>query len=259
MNDDQLEGYRAIIRPTLSLLFSMAFIAGVILGEIPEKYLVYATLGILVFWFGERGFKSFGNLLKASVVPPVPPTAPGIVRPTRPAMAPAPPEEIEPPPEPFPVSAFHHEVMLEVEPRYGEVNPATIAYEARDKGMVTKCDHISWAQDYWSYLVSLYRDAFSHIWGYSYEEAREKVADPGCPCCSTCPEGCGGHTNLESKARHLGMGYYAILLEVKRFLRKQQDLDELAQAPIDWKAKLGPQHQTLYYLGALASEILKYA
>jgi hypothetical protein len=158
---------------------------------------------------------------------------------------------VEPVP-PLDVAAFHEAVLKDVGPSYTEVNPCTIFYEARDKGLVTGVEHISQAIDYWNYLVGLSEEAFSSIWGYSLEDAIQHTRETGCPTCTTC----SGGTDIDSKARHAGMAYYAVLLDVRHTLKKRDDLYQLAHSGIDWKAKLAPQHQTLYYLGELAEEIM---
>ncbi|MDD4986103.1 MAG: hypothetical protein PHQ43_10020, partial [Dehalococcoidales bacterium] len=166
------------------------------------------------------------------------------------------PEEKPQPVEPVPVfdaAAFHEVVLKDVGPKYTEINPCTIFYEARDKGLVTKVDHISQAVDYWDYLIDLAQEGFQHIWGYTLEEAIAKVNETGCPTCPTCP----GSRDIDSKARQAGMSFYAILLELRRIMRKRQDIYQLAQCDIDWKSKLGTQHQTLYGLGELAEELMR--
>ena len=264
MNDKKIENIRGMVRPALTIIFGIAFIAATFARLIEPIWLAYLTAGVFVFWFGDRAFKNLGFMLKGQFPMAAPPaietTEPELHQEARTIERAEPPveEEVQPV-EPFDAAAFHEAVLRDVGPRYTEVNPCTIFYEARDKGMATRADHISQSLDYWSYLVDLGQEAFRHIWGYTLEEAVDKVDEPGCPSCPTCPQGCGSHLDIDSKARHAGTAYYAILLELRRALRKQQELYQLAHSGIDWKSRLGRQHQTLYYLGELAGEIMRTA
>jgi len=254
MNNNNAEVIRGLVRPILTMVFGIAFILGVFARLIEPIWLAYLTVGIFVFWFGDRAFKNLGFMLKGQL----PVTTPEVTETSQPQPAitqPAPTEETNPVelvPE-LDLASFHEAVFKDVGPRYTEVNPCTIFYEARDKGVVTKVGHISQAIDYWNYLVGLAGEAFHYIWGYSLDEAIQHAGEPGCPTCTTCAAG----TDIDSKARRAGMAYYAILLDLRRTLEKQQDLYQLAQSGIDWKAKLAPQQQTLYSLGGLAEEILR--
>jgi hypothetical protein len=231
----------------LTIIFGIAFIFAVFCRLVEPIWLVYLTTGIFVFWFGDRAFKNLGFMLQNHYQVPTPTVAEPV--PT--------PELIAQPQERFDAAAFHNAVLQDVVPKYTESNPATIFYQARDRGMVTKADNTNQVLEYWDYLVGLAHDAFRHIWGCTLQEAVVGISDPGCPTCTTCAQGCGSHTDIDSKARHLGMAYYAILLELRRTLGKQQDLYQLAESGIDWKAKLSIPHQTLYYVAELAQEILR--
>jgi len=260
MNNKTIEDIRGLVRPVLTAVFGVAFIIGVFALLIEPIWLAYLTVGIFIFWFGDRAFKNLGFMLKGQYPAATPPDtdATDIQPPagTQPVVTQTAPAEETKPAELVPeldLAAFHHAVLKDVGPRYTEVNPCTIFYEARDKGAVTKASHISQAIDYWHYLVGLAGEAFQYIWGYSLDEAIEHAAEPGCPTCDTCVAG----TDIDSKARRAGMSYYAVLLDLRRTLEKQQDLYQLAQSGIDWKPKLALQQQTLYSLGALAGEILR--
>lgn len=262
MNNKTIDDIRGLIRPVLTIIFGIAFIFAVFCRLVEPIWLVYLTTGIFVFWFGDRAFKNLGFMLQnhyqvptPTVAEPAPTPAPVEPKPTEP-VSPA-PEPIAQPQERFDAAAFHSAVLQDVVPKYTESNPATIFYQARDKGMATKADNTNQVLEYWDYLVGLAHDAFRHIWGCTLQEAVASISDPGCPTCTTCAQGCGSHTDIDSKARHLGMAYYAILLELRRTLGKQQDLYQLAESGIDWKAKLSIPHQTLYYVAELAQEILR--
>jgi hypothetical protein len=255
MNNKTVEDIRGLVRPVLTAIFGVAFIFGVFAGLVEPIWLAYLTVGTFVFWFGDRAFKNLGFMLKGQYPVATPPdmetTEPQPSTSTQTeTVEEAKPLQLVPT---LDVAAFHEAVLKDVGPRYTEVNPCTIFYEARDKGTVTRAQHISQAMDYWNYLVGLAGEAFHYIWGCSLDEAIEHATEPGCPTCTTCEAG----TDIDSKARRAGMAYYAILLDLRRTLEKQQDLYQLADSGIDWKAKLAPQQQTLYSLGGLAQEILR--
>lgn len=134
------------------------------------------------------------------------------------------------PVKPFDPEAFHTEVLAEVEKRYTEVNPATIYYMARDKGLTAPCTDISQAQDYWDYLIALAREADKWL---------EELARKEGPCSKQSP------------------AYYAMHRDYQRVIRKRNDLEAVAVRNITWQLKLSPQHQTLYYLGELSEELLR--
>jgi hypothetical protein len=254
MNNKTVEDIRGLVRPVLTAVFGIAFIFGVFARLVEPIWLAYLTVGICIFWFGDRAFKNLGFMLKGQYpveAPPVAETPEAVPAATTQTAVTEETKQLQPI-APLDVAAFHEAVLRDVGPRYTEVNPCTIFYEARDKGMVTGVDHISQAIDYWNYLVGLAEEAFGHIWGCSLEEAIQNANATGCPTCPTCSAG----IDLDSKARHAGMAYYAVLLDVRNMLKKRDDLYQLAHSGIDWKAKLAPQHWTLYYLGELAEEIM---
>lgn len=144
----------------------------------------------------------------------------------------------EPQYEPFDVGAFHNDVLTTVGPNYTEENPATIFYEARDKGSVTNCQHISQAVDYWSYLVNLARDGKD----WAEEESAKKTK------CDTCGAGCKGRTPE----------YYIFMQDFNSTIRAANALAELAITGVDLKAKLSPSNCTLYKVGILAEQMLEY-
>jgi hypothetical protein len=136
----------------------------------------------------------------------------------------------DPPAESFDIEAFHKEVILIVKPKYTEVNPATIYYEARDKGTVTRCSHITQAIDYWDYLASLAYDANDYL--------RQKTETPQGSCQPRDPS------------------FYVMQRDLKHTLNCKDDLEALAKSGIDWKKSLASPQQTLYLLGELAAEIM---
>ena len=268
------------IRPGLAIIFGVvlaimlisAFTVAVAAGNWQVAVGLLVVAAVPPFWYfnirsGDKAVEKMLGMFQLGtsaasqgpqgVVPPATPSE-GVSPPLPPPAAPPAAPVVEAPPEPFDVQAFHSMVVAAVSPSYGEVNPATTFYEAMDKGRATACEDISQAQDYWDYLSSLAADAFAYIWGYSYADALQNIAAPGCPKCPSCGEGCGSHQNIDSKARHMGMQFYTVLLDLRRILRQRADLEQLAAERIDWKSKLGPQNQTLFGLGALASELLKY-
>ena len=131
---------------------------------------------------------------------------------------------------PFDPEAFHTEVLAEVEKRYSEVNPATIYYMARDKGLTAPCGDISQAQDYWDYLAALVTEADKWL--------EEQTKQEG-PCSKQSP------------------AYYALHRDYQRVIRKRNDLEAVVVRNVPWQLKLSSQHQTLYYLGELSEELLR--
>jgi hypothetical protein len=254
MNNKSIEDIKGLVRPVLTAVFGIAFIFGVFARLVDPIWLAYLTVGTFVFWFGDRAFKNLGFMLKGQLPVETTPEAQTNGTTTTSTAQTAAAEETKPlePVAPLDVAAFHEAVLKDVGPSYTEVNPCTIFYEARDKGLVTTVEHVSQAVDYWNYLVGLSQEAFSYIWGCSLEDAIQHANETGCPNCPTCSSG----TDIDSKARHAGMAYYAVLLDVRHTLKKRDDVYQLAHSGIDWKAKLAPQHQTLYYLGELAEEIV---
>ncbi|MDY6970889.1 MAG: phosphoenolpyruvate-utilizing N-terminal domain-containing protein [Thermodesulfobacteriota bacterium] len=121
-------------------------------------------------------------------------------------------------------------------------------------------------RDYGWEGIGLYRTEFLYLKGLpdeedlfeDYKEVAQVVA-PDPVTIRTLDLGGDKLASGIDKARHAGMAYYAILLELRRALRKQQELYQLAHSGIDWKSRLGRQHQTLYYLGELAGEIMRTA
>jgi hypothetical protein len=236
MNDITTEKVRAIVRPVLTLMFSFAFVAGCVMGAIDSKYLVWATLGTLAFWFGERYFGKFISMITSQNQGAVAAAAPPeVASPTSlpPAVPPAVPV-IEAPPEPLDVKAFHERVLAEVGPKYTDTNPTTIFYEARDKGSVTDCANINQAQDYWDYLVSLAYAAEAYV----KEQTEQKTAAAG---------GCKGVADP---------AYVQMVQDLNTTIRNRDYVYALARANIDWKAALGT-NATLYQVGVQAEHLIK--
>lgn len=238
MNNNFTEKMRSIVRPVLTLMFSFAFVAGCVMGAIDSKYLVYATLGMLAFWFGERYFSKFASMLTSQNQGAAPPAAPPemVSPPSPPPAAPPPAPVVEAPPEPLDIQAFHNQVLADVGPKYTETNPATIFQEAKDKGSVTPCAHISQAQDYWDYLVPLAYAAEAYV----KEQTEGQTAAAG---------GCKGVAAPE---------YVAMQLELAKTLRFRDHVYALARSGIDWKTSLG-RNATLYLVGVWAADLLQRA
>ena len=142
------------------------------------------------------------------------------------------PMKTEPPAEPLDLKLFHERVLNDTAAKYSEQNPATVFYTARDKGGLTTCHDIKQAQDYWDYLVTLAYDAEQYV-----REAAN-VDKPG-PCKVRSPE----HVQMQN--------------ELAKTVRCRDNVYALAQTNIDWRAKLGT-NDTLYHIGSLAEELLKY-
>jgi len=156
-------------------------------------------------------------------------------------------------PTPFDVVAFDKAVTQRAKDTYGKVSATHKFFSARELGTVTRATNIDQAVDYWNYLVGLADSAFTETWGYDVNEAKRRVSEPGCP---KCKGGCGGFTNLKTKAGFLGPEFYGSYLDLERMKTSLSELEGVKNKNLDWKAKLYPQHHTLYHLGEMAKYLL---
>ena len=158
----------------------------------------------------------------------------------------------------FDQPTFHAKVLESVARIYTVSNPCTIAYRASDLGILTPCESFDQGTDYWGYLSALYEIGFVYIWGYGYQDAFDKLKEPGCPNCKGEFSKCGGWQSIDAKALYMGDPFYVILLELRRKIRKDYDLETLAESGIPWttiKRKL--QRPSLFSTGELAYAFLK--
>jgi len=186
-----------------------------------------------------------------------------------PAAQPAPTPQPPPlpssaPPEPpasgghWDLDAFDQLVQKKAPLKYSVLNPATELFMAMDLGQVTRAEHFDHVEAYWDYIQMKADSRFNSIWGYSYAEALENVAEPGCP---SKPSTCGRFSSLKHKALSLGEQYYTAFLDYSRIQRKAGDIAELSyhvQRGLNWRAMLPTNRQTLYWTGESAAELLKY-
>jgi len=150
--------------------------------------------------------------------------------------------------EPFDMEAFDKKLEARAANTYLEVNPITVFFAAQDKGKATRCQHIEQALSYWDFLVDKSMKAFEHMFGFRYDEADKHLADD-----KTCP-----YYSVDNMARQKGIHFWNMLRTVRRVIKKQSELEELAETDIPWQSKLAPSDQTLFGLGNLAYELLKY-
>jgi hypothetical protein len=136
--------------------------------------------------------------------------------------------------QPLDIKLFHERVLNDTAAKYSELNPATVFFEARDKGSVTTCYGIKQAQDYWDYLVTLAYSADQ----YAKEQTSEVKPGEGPACKVQSPD------------------YVYMQLELAKTLRNRDYVCALAQTNIDWRRKLYP-NDTLYHVGVLAEELLQ--
>lgn len=152
----------------------------------------------------------------------------------------------------FDVESFHKDVMSKVGPKYSEVNPCTIAYEASDLGFLTPAHSVEEVQGYADYLLSLYENAFAYVWGYGYQQALDEVGKPGCPKCPAEKATCGGFWSLEAKAHYMGMEFYVVLTQLQSVIRARARFMNYIEHGGNWekiKAKFRGQptlYQALY-------------
>jgi len=137
--------------------------------------------------------------------------------------------------QPLDIKLFHERVLNDTAAKYSEQNPATVFFEAKDKGSATTCYNIKQAQDYWDYLVTLAYDAHAYV----EEQTSGVKPGEGSACKVRSPE------------------YVAMQLEVSKTIRCRDNVYVLAKTNIDWRKTLGP-NDTLYHVGVLAEELLKY-
>ena len=133
---------------------------------------------------------------------------------------------------------------------YLEINPLTVFFAAQSKGKITRCKHIDQALSYWDFLHRKALEAFDHLFGFPFEEAGQHLADDN----PTCP-----YYSVDNMARERGIHFWTMLKSARWVIRKQNDLERLADTDIQWQNKLATQNQSLYGLGQLASEIVKTA
>jgi hypothetical protein len=126
----------------------------------------------------------------------------------------------------FNSEAFHAQVLAKVKPKYTVENPATIAYQASDLGLVTPAYSLEEVRGYADYLLALYEGAFAWVWGYGYQQAMDEVGKPGCPKCSGKP--ICGYWSLEAKAHYMGMEYYVVLLQLEGIIKVRGEFIEYA-------------------------------
>lgn len=150
--------------------------------------------------------------------------------------------------DPFDAEGFDKKLGARAASTYLEVNPITIFFAAQDKGKATKCQHIDQVSAYWQLLVDKSMKAFEHMFGFTYGEADKHLADDD----KDCP-----YYSVDSMARQKGIHFWNMLRTVKRIIKKQLELEELAETSIPWQTNLAPYQQTLYGLGALAGELLR--
>jgi len=132
----------------------------------------------------------------------------------------------------FDEELFLKRVREKVVAKYGESNPATIAYMATDIGMQTPCLSLAHAKGYWSMLVALYENYFQWKWGYGYAEALRKVEEAGTP---NCESPCFGWKSLKAKALNLGDDFYSSLLSYENKSKKYEIFKRAVELHPDWK------------------------
>jgi hypothetical protein len=157
----------------------------------------------------------------------------------------------------FDAVEFHKSIMPRVEPRYGEVNPATIAFTAYDIGWITPCLSKLQARRYWQYIVGLFENRFVYIWGYGYIEAVDRVTEDGCPNCKK--KGCTGWSTLEGKALWLdpvGLGYYMAVLDLHKVKGYRANCEDLLERYSWAEIARKLQRPTLGSVGSLAGMML---
>ena len=150
--------------------------------------------------------------------------------------------------DPFDQEAFAKKLEGRAAKTYLQVTPTTLYFASLDKGKATRCAHLDQALAYWDFLVTRVRLAFTHMYGFPYEEADKHLADD-----KSCP-----YYSVENMARQKGIHFWNMLRQVRWISRKQQDLENLALTDIEWQAKLAPHDQTLHGVGLLAGELLKH-
>jgi hypothetical protein len=132
---------------------------------------------------------------------------------------------------PLDLKLFHERVLNDVAAHYKEVNPATVFYEARDKGSVTTAQNMQQVVDYWDYLVSLAYPMTEYV-----KEQTEKAATGPCKGVAA-PE--------LIAAQH----------DLSNILKFKDSVALLAKTTVDWRKRMG-NNDTLYLVGVYASQLL---
>ena len=151
--------------------------------------------------------------------------------------------------EPFDMETFDKKLEARAANTYLEITPITVFFAAQDKGKATKCRHIDQALSYWDFLLDKSMKAFEFIYGFRYDEAGKHLADDN----KDCP-----YYSVDNMARQKGIHFWNMLRTVRRTIKKHSELEELSDTNIPWQSKLAPSDQTLFGLGNLSYELLKY-
>jgi hypothetical protein len=157
------------------------------------------------------------------------------------------------------MKAFDEKVKQKAPITYGVLNSSTEFNQALLSGQDAPANNIADLMAYWDYVQMKADMRFSEVWGYSFREAVDKVSEPGCP---TCPTTCGSFSNLKHKALALGEKYYTSYLDYERTRQRNWDtqaLAEVAARGFDWKGRLAPIYQNLYFAGEMASYLVQAA
>ena len=126
---------------------------------------------------------------------------------------------------------FHERVLSDTATKYKEVNPATVFYEARDKGSITTAKNIQQVMDYWDYLITLAYPMVEDI----KERSEALVAGP-----------CKGIASPELVLAQQ---------DLSKTLKFRDNVYALAKTNIDWRTRLAP-NDTLYHVGIWAEYLL---
>ena len=191
-NENESNAFSPYIRPIITLLVTLAFLALVFMGKIDAENLWYVAIGVISFWFGDRFITKYASLIeKAALIDPKAPNG-GDGNQKPPPLPDVEDREDEPtgPPKipiPFDPIAFKADVDANVAIDYaGIVNESTPFFEARDKvqyrwSSAGKLNNTKAVRDMWNVIVDYAKVRMAKLWQKVLgqgEPSAEFLADP---------------------------------------------------------------------------------
>jgi len=223
---------KGLMQPAITFVAIVVFLTLAKSGYDPDK--IFAVVGVVIlFWFGYTAIKNFNFNGKNGTEPPkanggqaVNSTADAV---NNTAVSADTVKLAGKGLGTFDRKKFIDEVYADVVGKYGKKNKnnCTVFYEAQDKisGVAApwKFSNKQALREAWACVKDLAENAFFEIWGATYADALANLDnESGCPTCNN-PKACT-FSNIDSKARYMGMEYYAILRDYRRVSKTLADL-----------------------------------
>ena len=223
---DIIDAIKGLMQPALTGVAVFLFLWGTLNQIWPVEDTFKVIIGIIIFWFGYTGLKSFtytGNVKPTIVeMKPETPVNPTPVAVNTTPVEPEEPDEPEIPQVEFDTVAFEKAVDDAVVPTYTIKNDSTVFYTARTKLLTTNWTDGGFKQGA-KYVLELAKQNFRFIWGlpvgvdpipYATEHLNDSQG------CTTCASGGCTYPDLKFKAMQQGQGYYTAyldLIEMQRY------------------------------------------